>query len=89
MRWSDASRVALQLLAHPQELLLRHTAGLLDDLRCVAREVPLEDLEDAGRSWSVSSVRNSFAIAAPPDPWDSLCADVPPAWPFSWRSDAT
>ena len=44
-----ASRVALQLLAHPQELLLRHTAGLLDDLRCVAREVPLEDLEDAGR----------------------------------------
>ena len=44
-----AARVGGDELAHLGEQVLRHPADLLDDLRCVAGEVPLEYLEHAAR----------------------------------------
>src|SRR6476620_7531134 len=44
-----ASTVAGQRFGDPGELLGRDAADLLHHLRGVAREVPLEDLEDAAR----------------------------------------
>ena len=41
------ARVVGQRLGHLEELLLRAAAYLLDHLGRVAREVPLQDLEDA------------------------------------------
>ena len=60
-----AARVGAQRLGHLEEALARDAADLLDHLRRVAGEVPLQDLEDAARVLQRESIAAARRARAP------------------------